>query len=342
MTPKAQTSAEQRKCFREADEWHAKWQRAPDDGLPANEREAWTAWAQSTGNQDAYDVIGFLEESSARWQRSASRSRALRRRYYVGLAAAAVLITFGVGLALLHHRLNWLANHQEPVLLTTTWGEKKQITLPDGSLVILGSRTELITGHDQNRRSVLFKNGEAFFRVARDPNHPFTIVAGDGAIKVLGTQFTISQTFDRVRISVAEGSVEVEPLPERDFHRNITWTRARLVGGQVVTYVGKRWRSEVESEDPRLVTAWLQGRHVYRQEPLAYVVNDVNRYFRKQIVLEDREKSDLMFTGTVDETHVTDWLHTLEVIFPVVVAEPDADHVVIRNRPARHREQTGR
>ena len=342
MTPNAQTSAEQRKRFREADEWHAKWQRAPDDGLSANEREAWTAWAQSTGNQDAYDVIALIKESSAWWQRSASRSRTLRRLCGVGLAAAAVMISSAVGLALLHHELNWPPNHQEPVFLATTSGEKKQITLPDGSLVILGSRTELTTGHDQNPRSVLFKSGEAFFRVARDPSHPFTIVAGDGVIKVLGTEFTLSQTFDRVSISVAEGIVEVEPLPERDFHTNSTWTRAQLVGGQVVTYVGHRWRSEVESEDPRRVTAWLQGRHEYRQEPMAYVVNDVNRYFSKQIVLADREQGNLMFTGTVDETHVADWLHTLEVIFPVVVAQPDADHVVIRNRPARHREQTGR
>ena len=334
MTPKAPTTAEQHKRFREADEWHAKWQRAPDDGLPAGECEAWTRWTQSTGNQDAYDVIACIKESSAWWRRSASRSRTLRR-YCLNFAKAAALIGFAVAPALLPDRPDWPKN-QESVVVATAWGQKEQVTLPDGSLAILGSGTTLIFGHDRNQRSVRFQSGEAFFRVAHDPIHPFTLIAGDVTINDLGTQFTVSQTSNLVRIGVAEGSVEVKPLPGR----SSTWTPVQLVGGQVVTVVGNHWRSEVESEDPREITAWLQGRHEYRQEPLAYIVNDVNRYSRKQIVLEYHKNGDLRFSGSVNETHVTEWLHALEHIFPVVVTEPDADHVVISERPARHRDQT--
>lgn len=76
--------------------------------------------------------------------------------------------------------------------ISTGFGEKSRVILPDGSVVNLAGRTTLRYPSDLalGNRTVEF-DGEAYFDISKDSRHPF-IVNSDGiSIKVTGTSFNI-------------------------------------------------------------------------------------------------------------------------------------------------------
>jgi transmembrane sensor len=254
------------------------------------------------------------------------------------LAVAAVLVAVGFS-----PLLQWLKlDRAEPVhVVSTTSGEVKHIVLRDGSRVTLGAKTELAVQFGHCSRTITLNNGEALFNVAHDPQCPFIVIAGGGAITALGTEFSVRRTLDRVTVQVAEGSVNVQPRdalvavpwPKDLEMPRVAWSDAKLTEGQEVTYAGSQKRSAVASEDPNVATAWLDGRRVYRHEPLAYLVADIGRYFDEPIEV-DHDVGDLQFTGLVYESQVKKFLQDLEIIFPVKVVRTDENRIVIRARDA--------
>ncbi|MEX5491464.1 FecR domain-containing protein, partial [Pseudomonas fulva] len=53
------------------------------------------------------------------------------------------------------------------------------------------------------------KKGEAFFKVSHDATHPFIVHAGEGQVRVTGTQFNVWKYEDQVRVTLLEGSVQI-------------------------------------------------------------------------------------------------------------------------------------
>ena len=257
---------------------------------------------------------------------------------FIATAAAAA-----VAAAVFTPVLSWL--NPRPVDMTqnvsTTSSELKQITLSDGSRITLGAKTQLSVQYGNCRRTILLETGEALFTVAHDPRCPFRVIAGDGAITALGTEFSVRRTLDRVTVQVAEGSVSVQPrealatveMPTDNSLPNVSWPDAKLTPGQEVTYLGVQSRSPVESEDSRVATEWLDGRREYHHEPLRYLIADINRYVDETIDL-DGDVGKLQFSGLVYESQVKKFLQDLEIIFPVKVTRTEQNHILIRPRDA--------
>ena len=74
--------------------------------------------------------------------------------------------------------------------------------------------------------------------------------------------------------------------------------------------------------------AWKDGHLEYLRIPLKIVIPSVNVHSRKPIVLADDSVGNLLFSGTVFEDQVTDWLRALTIALPIVVIEGD-DRIVI-------------
>src|SRR5882757_8377062 len=70
------------------------------------------------------------------------------------------------------------------------------------------------------------------------------------------------------------------------------------------------------------------GHLEYLRIPLKIVIPSVNVHSRKPIVLADDSVGNLLFSGTVFEDQVTDWLRALTIALPIVVIEGD-DRIVI-------------
>jgi len=77
--------------------------------------------------------------------------------------------------------------------------------------------------------------------------------------------------------------------------------------------------------------AWKDGHLEYLRIPLKIVIPSVNVHSQKPIVLADDSVGNLLFSGTVFEDQVTDWLRALTIALPIVVIEGD-DRIVISLR----------
>ena len=350
-------------CFDAAAVWHARWRDASDSGLAPHEVDLWADWSKVPENKAAYDAVEFVSRARYMLQPPplptpeelaaddsdgqsfvprpilrSSTSTGMRwgRVAFFAVAAAAVAVAFTPA-------LRWLGlNRPEPVhMVSTTAGELKQITLSDGSRVTLGAKTELSVNYGPCQRTILLETGEALFTVAHDPKCPFIVIAGDGAITAVGTEFSVRRTLDRVTVQVSEGAVNVQPrvtlaavsLPKDTELPTVSWPDAKLAQGQEVTYHGNESRTPVESEDSRVATEWLDGRREYHHEPLRYLIADINRYVEEPIEM-DPDIGDLEFSGLVYESQVKKFLQDLEIIFPVKVTRTEQNHILIQSRDA--------
>jgi transmembrane sensor len=83
----------------------------------------------------------------------------------------------------------------------------------------------------------------------------------------------------------------------------------------------------VSNVDSHAAIAWRSGRLEYIMEPLGSVIEDVNRYTSRRIVIADSRLKDLVFTGTISSDRVDEWAATLAGPFHVRT-HIDADGVV--------------
>jgi ferric-dicitrate binding protein FerR (iron transport regulator) len=83
-------------------------------------------------------------------------------------------------------------------------------TLPDGSVVTLASHSKFIytPGLTGDSRTISLE-GDADFSVVSDPARPFVVLAGDIAVRVLGTSFLVRSGPDSTAVNVTTGVVEV-------------------------------------------------------------------------------------------------------------------------------------
>jgi transmembrane sensor len=247
---------------------------------------------------------------------------------WLTLALAAVFV--GVACAVVF----WKTTQPDPY--NTAVGENRTITLSDGSTVALGGDTAIDVSVSGSLRAIELKKGEALFTVAKDPTRPFKVRVGDAVIVAVGTAFDVQRDSDRAIVSVTEGRVLVEPtahfLPVAVLQEFSPKLRSVRLDAGEQTMTGSAGIEEPSRvEDPAAATSWQTGRLAFRLEPLRYVIEDVNRYAPKPIVLEGEGLGSLTITGTVERDNITGWINSLQRVFEVEATE-EADRIVIRPR----------
>jgi transmembrane sensor len=221
-------------------------------------------------------------------------------------------------------------------IYSTTVGENRHITLGDGSTITLSGDTRVGVVLSKRARRVELLKGEALFRVAKDPLRPFKVRAGDATIIAVGTAFDVLRDSDRAIVSVTEGRVLVVPVADfipvavlREFKPNLR--TVRLDAGQQTTAGTAGIAEPSKVEDPAAATSWQTGRLAFHLQPLRYVLEDVNRYSSKPIVLEGDTLGALLITGTVERANIVGWVGSLERAFDLEATE-EPDRIVIRAR----------
>lgn len=82
-----------------------------------------------------------------------------------------------------------------------------QRTLPDGSVVELRNGASIGVEFTPSIRRVTLHDGEADFKVAKDPLRPFVVGVGGVEVQAVGTAFSVSRKKQVIAIAVTEGRV---------------------------------------------------------------------------------------------------------------------------------------
>ena len=216
------------------------------------------------------------------------------RRAWPAVAAAAAALLVAVGV--------WQLMRADPAVelrYASAVGEIRTVTLPDGSAVTLAGASALTTRFSGAHRRTELVRGQAYFDVVPDTGRAFSVRAAGLDVRVRGTAFDVQLGERDVRVSVAEGVVEVGDPPDADAASappaSVTVSRTLAAGERV--YAGLDGTlGEVRSFDPATLSAWRAGRLDYRNTPLSRVIEEVNRYRPIKIVLGDQALADLPVT----------------------------------------------
>lgn len=106
------------------------------------------------------------------------------------------------------------ATAAEPVRLITcdvAWGESQELTLSDGTRVVMHPSSRLMYPEQfTGRTRDVSLEGEAYFVVAKDAQHPFTVHTGNVQTTVLGTEFDVTARKGQpVAVTLVTGHVHV-------------------------------------------------------------------------------------------------------------------------------------
>jgi transmembrane sensor len=87
------------------------------------------------------------------------------------------------------------------------------LTLPDGSTVQLGAKSRISYSNSFNTSASrdIYLSGEAFFKIAKNPGHPFRVFSNEIVTKVLGTSFSVRcyEKDTTISVTVRTGKVSV-------------------------------------------------------------------------------------------------------------------------------------
>lgn len=199
------------------------------------------------------------------------------------------------------------------------------IRLADGSNITLGGASAVTVKFQKKTREIRLLSGEALFSVMPDRNRPFIVQTENGSTTAIGTAFNIHRGIDGTTVTVLHGRVEV-------LARGAGYiSRATLDKAMEVKYSGIGEMGAIKRVDPEMIAAWQRGKFRYANTPLAAVVDDLNRYSVKPIIIENPSLGQIKISGVVTVDGILEWLGALPAITDVQIIETPRD-IRIRSR----------
>ncbi len=197
--------------------------------------------------------------------------------------------------------------------LTTPRGGQYQLTLPDGTKVWLNAASSLtypIAFTGSNRTVEM--TGEAYFEVAHDKKHPFTIKVGGQTIEDIGTQFNVNAYTDEPAqvTTLLEGAVKVDGHLLRPGEK-ATVTGAAGPGAKGIGATGTGATNtgaadiRVERGDPNQAVAWKNGLFDFTDAGLQTVMRQLSRWYNVDVTYEGNIPPR-QFTGMIGRSLTLD------------------------------------
>ena len=254
-------------------------------------------------------------EAIAREHRHLLRERRTKWRLALGMAAG-ILVAIGAALT---YFSPWRGPDDSRLQkYFTRIGEQQTIELDDGSAITLNTAGQLVVDYTEQVRRILMERGEAYFEVAEDSKRPFTVDLGLRSVTAAGTAFNIRKDPERYQVAVIEGAVALhavtDELPASLPSISIRGPGPRRVEtGWVAEFdVSSDELTAFQPESMNRYRDWRSGMLSFSYEPLSQVVQELNRYSRKKILIEDASVMDLSVVTAIRVTDIDAALHGLE------------------------------
>ena len=156
--------------------------------------------------------------------------------------------------------------------ISTPKGGQWQITLPDGSNVLLNSASSFSypTSFKNQKERIVQLKGEGYFEVAKDKAHPFIVKTDQQSVEVLGTHFNINAYSDEpaIKTTLAEGSVKVSTSNGK--------SQLLSPGQQSILKQGELTRTTVNVDDE---LAWTKGSFHFSDQNIQSIMRQLSRWY---------------------------------------------------------------
>lgn len=230
--------------------------------------------------------------------------------------AASVLITIGLGY--------WGWNYLSNKTITSDIATTQQIALPDGSEVTLNANSKLNykTNFGKEVRRVSLE-GEAYFKVVKNPDKPFIIYVNDIEVKVLGTSFNVKAYKDQsnVEVTVAEGTVSV-------YQKSVNNKPVIITKGQQAVYTPNNQMIEKKENANQNFIAWKTRTIIFENDNLSYIVQTLQSVYRQEFVIENAQLKNCTLTSSFENKDLKSVLKILESTLEISFEEKDGKIII--------------
>ena len=264
---------------------------------------------------------------------------AVRRMRVIKIAVAALVVITGT--LVLYNSLSTkpattvasitIVPKELVIAIRNQTGVNKAVHLQDGSEVELSAGSELryeVPFPDNHRH--VYLSGKGFFKIAKDPNRPFTVYSHNIATTALGTQFIVEGTRHVVSIRLLKGKVVVNATADA----GMTLQKVYLTPGQElrintatkhfdrITAVSKQPKNKMTDSDNGTALS-------FEKISLAVVFERLSKYYKTPIIYDKAEVQGLSFTGDFSPADELDL--ALKVICSInhLSFKKERDHIVI-------------
>ena len=164
-------------------------------------------------------------------------------------------------------------DHPAMVEILAEYGETKQVTLSDQTMVWLNAGSSLkYPAEFQNKIRSVSLIGEAFFAVTKNKSKPFLVETKNLTVKVLGTRFNL-KAYPNEHQTIAtlqEGKIEVQAGKQQ---------KQQLVPNEQLVYNDKTSTLKVIKINPEDIPDWKSGKLLFAEATLGEILITLERHF---------------------------------------------------------------
>ncbi|MEL7588090.1 MAG: FecR domain-containing protein [Prolixibacteraceae bacterium] len=190
-------------------------------------------------------------------------------------------------------------------------GTRTHFELPDGTKVSLNSSASLMYHADFCSNRLVRIEGEAWFDVFHDAGSPFVVQTDEMDIRVLGTKFSVVSLKQekitevileegKVRLTGRDGGFSADLNPNEAFFYNKETRHGKVIG-----------------VDAGTLTAWKDGKLIFRSEPLGSVLKRIGRWYNVRFEISDKEVEAFRYRATFQDEPLEEVLRLISLTAPV-------------------------
>lgn len=194
------------------------------------------------------------------------------------------------------------------------------VWLTDGSMVVLEPKARLFYPDSFGTKREVYLEGNAFFKVTKNPGRPFYVYSRNIVTQVLGTSFFVKSD-KNIEVSVHTGKVAVYEYAEENAKRRISEEAGGVIlkPNQKVIYTqaDHHFRTTlvemplpvaIDSSSEELITAL---NFVFEETPISTVLSALEQAYHIDMVMENETLANCLFSGDIKGQDLYDQLEII-------------------------------
>lgn len=185
-------------------------------------------------------------------------------------------------------------------------GGENTVVLADGTRVHLNAGSKLIyPAQFAGKRRIVILEGEAYFEVTKDEEHPFVVRTHLGEVTVLGTAFNLNAYRDAsvCYTTLVHGKVSFSTPEDK--------TITLLPGEQAVISASELSKRSVNVDE---YVGWVNGVYSFNNRTLGEIMQTFERWYDIQVYYETPDLRDIAYSGSVERYRaINTFLDALEL-----------------------------
>ncbi|MDR6763681.1 type II secretory pathway component GspD/PulD (secretin) [Flavobacterium sp. 2755] len=182
--------------------------------------------------------------------------------------------------------------------LKIPYGKRFEVQLSDGTVVHLNAGTSLKYPVQflKNQSRQVYLTGEAYFEVAKDKAHPFTVNTQEVNVEVLGTKFNVNTYPEDVSTDIVLVEGKVSLYKEKKTTENQVYLTPGLKGSNTR---GEQ-KITIEPVNTDYYTAWVKGSLVFKNASFASIIKNLERHYNVTFINKNKTLGKEIFNARFD------------------------------------------